>query len=116
MSGGRPLAPSPATAPGVATRGVTKEDERAIEQALRLTPGFEPEKSRRVEVIRGVALALLTRPQRARFVDLANAERCTCGCGYTLAGCRAYDSTCKVSLPRVRALFDSVRRGLATRA
>ena len=108
--------PDPAAPPGQPTTrssgAVAKEDERAIEQALRLTPGFVPEKSRRVERVGGVNLALLTPPRRRLFIDLANAERCTCGCGYTLAGCRAYDSTCQVSLPRVRALFDSVRHGL----
>ena len=45
------------------------------------------------------------------FVRFANAERCTCGCGYTLAACRVYDATCEVSAPHVRALLDSVRAG-----
>ncbi|HEY3215273.1 MAG TPA: hypothetical protein VGK93_02145 [Candidatus Eisenbacteria bacterium] len=44
-------------------------------------------------------------------MQFANAERCTCGCGYTLAGCRAYDPTCEVSLPRIEGLLDSVRDG-----
>ena len=58
----------------------------------------------------------LSEAQRTVFVKLANAQRCTCGCGYTLAGCRTYDPTCEVSLPRVEALLDSVRRGLVREA
>ena len=49
--------------------------------------------------------------RRGIFVRFANAERCTCGCGYTLAACRAFDSSCDVSAPRVQSLLDSVRAG-----
>src|SRR5204862_1231892 len=49
---------------------------------------------------RGVDLSVLTPAKREIFLRFANAERCTCGCGYTLAACRAYDLTCPVSLPR----------------
>ena len=52
--------------------------------------------------------------QRALFVRVANSYRCTCGCGFTLATCRAYDAQCPVSGPRVRALRDSVRAGLVS--
>jgi hypothetical protein len=48
------------------------------------------------------------------FVRLVNGEQCTCGCGYTLAGCRASDMTCEISSVRVEALYDSVRAGHIT--
>jgi len=66
--------------------------------------------------VRGIDLAAFTPKQRELFVRYANAEPCTCGCGFTLAACRAYDLTCPVSLPRVEALRDSVLAGLITRA
>jgi len=66
--------------------------------------------------VRGIDLAAFTPKQRELFVRYANAEPCTCGCGFTLAACRAYDLTCPVSLPRVEALRDSVLAGLVTSA
>ena len=59
----------------------------------------------------GFDLVALSASQREIFVRFANAERCTCGCGYTLAACRAFDSSCDVSAPRVQTLFDSVKAG-----
>jgi hypothetical protein len=64
----------------------------------------------------GIDLASFTPKQREIMVRAANSQRCTCGCGFTLAACRAYDLTCPVSLPRVEALADSVRRGLIASA
>jgi hypothetical protein len=61
--------------------------------------------------VKGFDVSDLTPARRAMFVRFANAQRCTCGCGYTLAGCRAYDPTCPVSGPRVGKLLDSVRAG-----
>lgn len=115
-----PVAQPPARAPSAAA----DPGERAIEQALRDMPAVqEPRtsidstaiKQRWVEDVRDVDLALLDAPRREIFVRFANAERCTCGCGFTLAGCRSYDAECEVSLPRIRSLFDSVRAGLITR-
>jgi len=68
-------------------------------------------KTRWVDEIPGFDLAGLDSARREIFVRFANAERCTCGCGYTLAACRVYDSTCEVSSPRVQSLLDSVRAG-----
>lgn len=89
----------------------------SIAEALRLSgnQGADVDSdslSRWVEVIPGVDLAGLEGNQREQFVRFANAQRCTCGCGYTLAACRVYDSTCEVSMPRVSALLDSVRMRL----
>ena len=66
-------------------------------------------KMRWVDEVPGFDLVGLEPRRREIFVRFANAERCTCGCGYTLAACRAYDSSCEVSTPRVQALLDSVR-------
>jgi hypothetical protein len=82
-----------------------------VEQALGATSDSVLKTLWRDEV-QGVDVSHLSEMQRTLFVKLANAQRCTCGCGYTLAGCRTYDPTCEVSLPRVEALLDSVRRGL----
>ena len=68
-------------------------------------------KTRWVDEVAGFDLAGLDSTRREIFVRFANAERCTCGCGYTLAACRAYDSSCDVSAPRVQSLLDSVRAG-----
>ena len=69
-----------------------------------------------VDAVPGFDLAGLDSSRREIFVRFANAERCTCGCGYTLAACRAYDSTCEVSSPRAQSLLDSVRAGRITNA
>jgi hypothetical protein len=61
--------------------------------------------------VRDMDLATLDAKKRDVFVRFANAERCTCGCGFTLAGCRASDMTCETSGPRLTALLDSVRSG-----
>jgi hypothetical protein len=81
---------------------------RALEQAA----DSAAIRARWVDEINGLDLTGLDTAKREVFIRFANAERCTCGCGYTLAGCRAYDPTCEVSLPIVEALLDSVRRGL----
>jgi hypothetical protein len=61
--------------------------------------------------VRGIDMAAFTPAQRELFLRFANAEPCTCGCGFTLAACRDNDLTCEVSLPRVEALRDSVLAG-----
>ena len=73
-------------------------------------------KSRWLDDVRGLDLASLSPDRRTLFLRHANAQRCTCGCGYTLAGCRASDMSCEVSGPRLEALLDSVRTGRLTRA
>ena len=73
-------------------------------------------KMRWVEEVPGFDLAGLDPARREIFVRFANAERCTCGCGFTLAGCRASDMTCDVSGPHLDALLDSIRAGRITSA
>jgi hypothetical protein len=61
--------------------------------------------------VQGYELDGLNLVQRAIFVRYANSEHCTCGCGYTLAGCLASDMSCEVSRAAITALLDSVRTG-----
>ena len=61
--------------------------------------------------VRGIDVAALSAGQREIFVRFANAERCTCGCGYTLAACRTYDLTCPISGGILETLRDSVAAG-----
>ena len=102
--------------PGVmAQMSDTSATDSVVAQALRQIPALvdsEAIKNNWTENVRGVDLAAL-RPERLDlFLRFANSERCTCGCGYTLAACRAYDLTCPVSLPRVQSLYDSVANGV----
>jgi len=69
-----------------------------------------------VDDVKGLEFADLDPRRREVFLRFANARSCTCGCGYTLAGCRAYDPTCEVSLPLAQALLDSVRSGAVSSA
>ena len=89
-----------------------------VEQALRQAAPFDSAayKQRWLDEVRGADVGGLAPARRELFLRFANAERCTCGCGYTLAGCRASDMTCDVSGPRIEALLDSVRSGRITSA
>ena len=102
----RPALPAP-PAP------VDPVSDDVIRHALEQAGVPADDKSRWMEEVPGLELASLPRADRERFLRFANAQRCTCGCGFTLGACRNYDAECEVSLPRVSALFDSVRRGLA---
>jgi len=93
------------------------QGDRAIGQALsQAAPDSAAIKSRWIEEVSGVDLEPLPNAKRELFLRFANAERCTCGCGYTLAGCRASDMSCDVSGSRLDALLDSVTAGQITRA
>jgi len=70
-----------------------------------------PDKHRWVSEVKGFPATDLAPTRRQAFIGFANAQRCTCGCGFTLAGCRSYDPSCPVSGPRVEKLLDSVRAG-----
>jgi thiol-disulfide isomerase/thioredoxin len=54
--------------------------------------------------IPGVDLTALTPRQKADVLQRLNTEKCTCGCGLTLAQCRINDPTCTVSLPIARKI------------
>ena len=108
----RPPRPRPvASAPHAGTSLPDMPDD-AIHRGLKHAPDDSTAiKTRWVDEVPGFDLAGMDSARREIFVRFANAERCTCGCGYTLAACRAYDSSCEVSTPRVQSLLDSVRAG-----
>src|SRR4051794_35540210 len=52
--------------------------------------------------------------QRRAALEAANAARCTCGCGMTLAQCVATDSTCPVredNITQIRRIVDRALEG-----
>jgi len=111
----RRAAERPATAPQVpvADGDPTPEGEADIpdDAVHRKALAGDAEKSKWVAAIPQLDVSALSQQQLEVFLSAANTQRCTCGCGYTLAGCRVYDSSCEKSGPRVAALLDSVRAG-----
>lgn len=113
--------PPAAPAAGLTARDTAANDtgatDRLISRALGQIPATAPDsteiKTGWRDEVRGIDLAVFTPKQREIFVRMANAEPCTCGCGFTLAACRENDLTCPVSLPRVEGLRDSVLAGYA---
>jgi thiol-disulfide isomerase/thioredoxin len=59
--------------------------------------------------IPGVDLSGMTPDQKAEALHGLNTERCTCGCGYTLAQCRINDPSCQVSLPIAQKVAGDIR-------
>lgn len=102
----RPVPPAPPEDP---LAGVDDPVTRSLRMA---EPDSTAIKQRWVEEIPNLDVSMLDPTQLETFVRFANAEQCTCGCGFTLAACRAYDATCDASGPRVEALRDSVAKGL----
>jgi len=82
-----------------------------VSRAIEIARGDSSHKEQWVDEIPDLELASLAAPARETFLRIANGRRCDCGCGYTLAACRRFDSTCDVSGPRAKALFDSVQAG-----
>jgi thiol-disulfide isomerase/thioredoxin len=54
----------------------------------------------RASELPGVDMTRLTPAQKTVALHRMNQENCTCGCQYTLAQCRIYDSACHVSRDR----------------
>lgn len=104
----REVEPAPAALPPVA--GEPGLD--VVAEAMRSAPLDSAEiKSRWQDEVRGIDVSGLDAKQQELFVRFANAEHCTCGCGYTLAGCKASDMSCEVSGGMLEALRDSIRNG-----
>jgi len=104
----RPVRPLEPPVPGGET------GDRVIEQALEeAAPPIDSTafKQRWLDEVRGADVSGLDARRLELFIRHANAGQCTCGCGYTLAGCRASDMTCDVSGGRIQALLDSIRAG-----
>lgn len=113
----RPAFDVPEAAPPTADDTALVASDDVIERALgALSPADSAAlRNRRVEEVKGVDVSMLTPPQLATFIAFANAERCTCGCGFTLAACRTYDPSCEISLPIAIALRDSIVAAAAKR-
>jgi AhpC/TSA family len=54
----------------------------------------------RASELPGVDMTSLTPAQKTVALHRMNEESCTCGCKYTLAQCRIYDSACPISKQR----------------
>ena len=106
--GGRPPAPQPqATA-----ADTSMADDADITAALAAAPVDSAAlRGAWHDEVRGLDYTDLDSTRHELFLRFANAERCGCGCGFTLAGCLASDMTCEESRPRAQALLDSVRAG-----
>jgi hypothetical protein len=104
----RPAPPHPAT---LATDPREAMPHDSVHAAFRHGGVDDDEKNRWRDELPGADVAALTPERREIFLRLANTRRCTCGCGYTLAACRAYDTSCEKSLPKATALLDSVSQG-----
>ena len=111
---GLPMRVRPAGGSVAATAEDAGED--VIARALRLAAVDTTKKRAWVDDIPDLDLAALTSAKRETFIRVANGRACTCGCGFTLAGCRRFDSECEFSGPRASALYDSVQTGKLTRA
>ena len=114
QSFGLPVRVGPPAGGTVATPDDAGED--VVARALRLAAVDTTKKREWVDEIPDLDLAALTPAEREVFTRIANGRACTCGCGFTLAGCRRFDSECEFSGPRASALYDSVHSGTLTRA
>lgn len=100
--------------------GTPDPGDRVIQQALKQTARAVPDsvaiKHRWLDDVRGVDVSGLDSRRHELFLRFANARECTCGCGYSLAGCKGSDMTCEVSGSALAALIDSIRAGRITSA
>jgi thiol-disulfide isomerase/thioredoxin len=60
----------------------------------------------------GVDMTNLTPSQKTVALHRMNEETCTCGCQYTLAQCRIYDSACHVSRERTAKIVAECANGV----
>ena len=66
--------------------------------------------------IKVVDFSGLDAAQKRSALEAANAARCTCGCGMTLAQCIATDSTCPIRETNVDKLKGMVRDAARTKS
>lgn len=67
----------------------------------------------RASELPGVDLHALTPAQKTVALHRINEETCTCGCKFTLAQCRIYDSACRASKERTAKIVDETVSGAA---
>jgi thiol-disulfide isomerase/thioredoxin len=60
--------------------------------------------------IPGLDLSHCTAAQREAVLKQLNTEKCSCGCGLTLAQCRINDPGCATSLPTARKILERIAR------
>jgi len=66
----------------------------------------------RASELPGVDMTNLTPAQKTVALHRMNEETCTCGCQYTLAQCRIYDSACHVSKERTTKIVAECANGM----
>jgi len=59
--------------------------------------------------IPGIDLSVLSPEKKRQALERLNSEKCSCGCGYTLAECRINDAACDISLPKAQKLVEEIR-------
>ncbi|HEY8715422.1 MAG TPA: TlpA disulfide reductase family protein, partial [Candidatus Acidoferrum sp.] len=69
------------------------------------------EHANRATELPGVDMSKLTTAQKTAALRRMNEESCTCGCTYTLAQCRIYDSACHVSKDRTAKIVAKIAGG-----
>ena len=67
----------------------------------------------RASELPGVDMTSLTPAQKTVALHRMNEETCTCGCHYTLAQCRIYDSACRVSRERTAKIVAECANGVS---
>jgi thiol-disulfide isomerase/thioredoxin len=67
----------------------------------------------RASELPGVDLSRLTAEKKNAALRRMNEETCTCGCKYTLAQCRIYDSACHISRERTAKIVAETAAGAA---
>jgi cytochrome c biogenesis protein CcmG/thiol:disulfide interchange protein DsbE len=67
----------------------------------------------RASELPGVDMTSLTPAQKTVALRRMNEETCTCGCKYTLAQCRIFDSACHVSKERTGKIVEESASGTA---
>jgi thiol-disulfide isomerase/thioredoxin len=68
----------------------------------------------RASELPGVDMTKLTPAQKTVALHRMNEDTCTCGCQYTLAQCRIYDSACRVSRERTAKIVAECANGAST--
>jgi thiol-disulfide isomerase/thioredoxin len=68
----------------------------------------------RASELPGVDTSSLTPAQKTVALHRMNEDTCTCGCQYTLAQCRIYDSACQISRERTAKIVAECANGAST--
>ena len=101
---------------GLLNTGVTELETQALagtNPALQIVYAEDEDKVRlanaaQANKIPGIDLSGLSPDRKAEALKQLNTEKCTCGCGLTLAQCRLDDPDCSVSLPLAKDLVAKI--------